>query len=97
MDDYIIKASKSIDQTVDTFHKRATKICENGPFRKARRISTTFPMLKLGNEEFYEYTYIERTLEWYVRDFLNDAIHELFAIHRIETVWQDNKNYVRYS
>ena len=55
-------------------------------------------MLKLGNDEFYEYAYFERTLECFVRDFLiNKILHDLFMIHNIESMWPDNKNYIRYS
>lgn len=55
-------------------------------------------MLKLGNDEFYEYTYFERTLEWFVRDLLiNTILHDLFTIHGIKSMWPDNKNYVRYT
>lgn len=98
MDDYIAKASQPIADAIDFFLKRINEISENGPYRKSRRIPTTFPMLKLGNDEFYEYAYFEQTLEWFVRDLLiNTILHELFMIHGIESVWPDNKNCVRYS
>lgn len=98
MGDYISKARQSIDEAIDFFLKRINEISENGPYRKARRIPTTFPMLKLGNDEFYEYAYFERTLEWFVRDLLiNTILHDLLTIHNIESMWPDNKNYVRYS
>lgn len=45
-------------------------IAENGPFRKQRRLSPAFEMLGTANNEFYEYTYFERSLEWFTRDFL---------------------------
>lgn len=97
MGDYITKASQSIADAVDFFLKRINEISENGPHRKARRMPTTFPMLRLGNDEFYEYAYFERTLEWFVRDLLiNTILHDLFMIHNIESMWPDNKNYVRY-
>lgn len=98
MGDYIGKASQSIADAVDFFLKRINEISENGPYRKARRIPTTFPMLRLGNDEFYEYAYFERTLEWFVRDLLiNTILHDLLTIHNIESMWHENKNYVRYS
>lgn len=98
MGDYISKARQSIDEAIDFFLKRINEISENGPYRKARRIPTTFPMLRLGNDEFYEYAYFERTLEWFVRDLLiNTILHDLLTIHNIESMWPDNKNYVRYS
>ena len=98
MSDYITKASQSIADAIDFFLKMINEISENGPHRKARRTPTTFPMLKLGNEEFYEYAYFERTLEWFVRDLLiNTILHDLFTIHHIESMWPDNENYVRYS
>lgn len=98
MSDYIEKARQSIDDAVDFFLRRINEISENGPHRKARRIPTTFPMLRLGNDEFYEYAYFERTLECFVRDLLiNTILHDLFTIQDIESMWPDNKNYVRYS
>ena len=98
MGDYIKKAGQSIDDAIDFFLKRTNEISENGPYRKSRKFPTTFPMLKLGNDEFYEYAYFERTLEWFVRDLLiNTILHDLFTIHGIESMWPDNKNYVRYS
>lgn len=98
MGDYISKARQSIDEAIDFFLKRINEISENGPYRKARRIPTTFSMLRLGNDEFYEYAYFERTLEWFVRDLLiNTILHDLLTIHNIESMWPDNKNYVRYS
>ena len=98
MDDHFTKASQSITDAIDFFLKRINEISENGPYRMSRRIPTTFPMLKLGNEAFYEYAYFERTLEWFVRDLLiNTILHDLFTIHDIESMWPDNKNYIRYS
>lgn len=92
MGDYISKVRQSIDEAIDFFLKRINEISENGPYRKARRIPTTFPMLRLGNDEFYEYAYFERTLEWFVRDLLiNTILHDLLTIHNIESMWPDNK------
>ena len=98
MDDYIKKAGKSIDDAIESFLKKIKEISENGPYRKYRKKSSAFPMLKLGNDAFYEYAYFERTLEWFVRDLLiNRILRELFMIHDIESKWPDNKNYVRYN
>ena len=98
MINHISKARQSIDESIDFFLKRINEISENSLYRKARRIPTTFQMLRLGNNEFYEYAYFERTLEWFVRDLLiNATLHDLFTIHNIESMWPDNKNYVRYS
>ncbi len=57
-------------------------------------------MLRLGNDEFYEYAYFERTLEWLVRDYLiNDIFYDLFAIHGIKSksMRPDNRNYAGYN
>ena len=98
MDDYIEKAGKSIDDAIEFFLKRIKAISENGPYRKYRKKSSAFPILKLGNDAFYEYAYFERTLEWFVRDLLiNKILRELFMIHDIKSIWPDNKNYVQYS
>ena len=98
MDDYIEKAGKSIDDAIEFFLKRIKAISENGPYRKYRKKSSAFPILKLGNDAFYEYAYFERTLEWFVRDLLiNKILRELFMIHDIKSIWLDNKNYVQYS
>ena len=61
MDDYIEKAGKSIDDAIEFFLKRIKAISENGPYRKYRKKSSAFPILKLGNDAFYEYAYFERT------------------------------------
>lgn len=98
MCDLISQASQSIIDAIEVFQKRINETCEDSLYRKARRIPTTYPMLRLGNDEFYEYAYFERTLEWFVRDLLiNTILHDLLTIHNIESVWPDNKNYVRYS
>ena len=98
MDDYIIKASCYMDDAIAFFLKRINEITLNGPYRMRRKISTTFPMLKLCNDEFYEYAYFERTMEWFVRDLLiNTILHGLFTIHGIESLWSHNKKYIRYS
>ena len=98
MGDYFAKANQAIADAIDLFLKRINEISENGPYRKARKFPTTFPMLRIGNDEFYEYAYFERTLEWFVRDLLiNTILHDLFTIHNIESMWPDNENYVRYS
>lgn len=98
MKDYIKDAGQSIDNAIAFFLKRINEISENGPYRKFRKINTTFSVLKLCNDEFYEYAYFERTLEWFVRDLLiNTILHDLFTIRGIESIRPDNKNYVRFS
>jgi len=92
------KANQSITKAVDYFLERINRICENGPFRKSRRITSAFPLLGLGNNEFYEYAYFERTLEWYVRDLLiNTILHDLLDNHGIESLWPDSRNHVRFT
>ncbi len=98
MDNRIEKVGQAIADAIDFFLKRINAISENGFCRKARRIPTTFPMLMLGNDEFYEYAYFEKTLEWFVRDYLiNKIFRELFTIHSIKSEWPDRNKYVRYS
>ena len=98
MNNHIENVSQCLDNAVDFFLKRINEISENGPFRRSRKIPSTFSLLKLGNDEYYEYAYFERTLEWFVRELLiNTIFRELFTIHGIESMWPDNKNYVRYS
>ena len=95
MDDYIGKASRVIDDAIDSFLKRINELSENGPYRKLRKIPTTFPMLKLGNDEFYEYAYFQRALEQSTRELLiNTILHELLSIHSISSIWHDNKTHV---
>ena len=98
MNNHIENVSQCLDNAVDFFLERINEISENGPFRRSRKIPSTFSLLKLGNDEYYEYAYFERTLEWFVRELLiNTIFRELFTIHGIESMWPDNKNYVRYS
>ena len=96
MDDYIEKAGKSIDDAIESFLKRIKAISENGPYRKYRKKSSAFPMLKLANDAFYEYAYFEQTLEWFVRDrLINTILQDLFKKHSIKSKWPDNENYVQ--
>ena len=98
MDNSIIKASNLIEEATSVFLKQVNAISENGPFRKARKVPSTFSMFQLANDEFYESAYFERTHEWYTRDLLiNPILHGLLKNHCIDTLWPENRKYVRYS
>lgn len=97
MNNNIAKVEQLINESVQYFLERINNISENGPYKKVRKMPSAFPMLNLANEEFYDYAYFERTLEWFVRDYLiNDALQKLFEYHKIPTLWPEKKNYVNY-
>ena len=94
----IEKAAQVMDDAIDCFLKQVTAVCENGPFRIARKLPTTFSMLRPANDEYYEYAYFERLLEWYTRDLLiNSIMKELFRFHGVDTLWPDTQRHVNFS
>jgi len=98
LDSYIERANQLIEEATSAFLKQVYTISENGPFRKARKVPSTFSMFHLANDEFYESAYFERMLEWYTRDLLiNPILHGLLKIHSVKTLWPEDKQYVRYS
>lgn len=98
MDKHLQAAHDLIADEASAFLKQINAICENGPFRKARKLPSTFSMFRGANDEFYEYAYFERTLEWYIRDLLiNPILQGLLAIHGVTTLWPERKNYIRFS
>ena len=87
-----------IDNSIHGFLAQIRKICDIDPFRAIRKIPPAFPLLQLANDEFYEYAYFERTLEWYVRDLLFKPIFDgLFRLREIEPLWPENKTYIRFN
>ena len=87
-----------IDEAVEYFLEKMSAVCERNSFRKARKMPATFSMLKPANDEYYEYVYFEKILEWSTRDSLiNPILKGLFQIHGIETVWSDVSKRIRYS
>jgi len=98
MDKHLQAAHDLIADEASAFLKQINAVCENGPFRKARKLPSTFSMFRGANDEFYEYAYFERTLEWYIRDLLiNPILRGLLAIHGVTTLWPEKKNYIRFS
>ncbi len=101
MDDIFLKANQAITDAIEYFLARINEIRTNTFYKKVRRLSPAFPLLKLGNDEFYEYAYYERMLECYVREFLiNTVIHDLLIFHGFKAVWatwQEKKLYSRFS
>ena len=90
--DFQIQAEKIIDDSINDFLKAVNSIAENGYFRKVRRNPSAFEILKPANDEFYEYAYFERTLEWYIRDILiNPSIASLLNLFGIECLLRDEK------
>lgn len=92
------QAEKIIEISIGDFLKRVNSIDENGYFRKSRRLQPAFELLNPANNEFYEYAYFERSLEWYSRDILiNQSLMELFHLFGIECLWPEKKMEVRFS
>lgn len=82
--------SNIVDRIVGDFLIEIIKMCEYGPYRKSHKISRSFPMLKLANDEFYEYAFYERRLDWKVRDSLiNPFFSNAFEAHNITCLWPD--------
>ncbi len=81
-----------IDKNIDAFLQRVKDISEIGPFAKRRKETPGFPVLKPANAEYYEYKYFERSLEWFIRDHLVNAVFAaLFELYGIESTWPSNK------
>ncbi len=97
MDNNILIINHIIDKAINYFLERINDMSKDGPLRKYRKIPPTFSMLKLANDEFYEYAYFERVLERFVReDLINPIFCDLLAIHGIESKQPDSKNFVCY-
>lgn len=60
MEKHFQTADRIISDATNAFLKQINAICENGPFRKARRLPSTFSMFRGTNDEFYEHAYFER-------------------------------------
>ena len=98
--DFMTKAETVIENNIKEFNESILRLSEIGPFKKARKTTPGFPMFKPGNDEFYQYAYYEESLEWYIRDFLVNAIlGSLFSISFIECLWPDTNGaiHVRFS
>lgn len=96
--DFQIQAEKIIDDSINDFLKAVNSIAENGYFRKVRRNPSAFEILKPANDEFYEYAYFERTLEWYIRDILiNPTITNLLNLSRFECLLPNKKLETRFT
>ena len=92
------QAEELLDEVVADFLKDVNSVTENGCSRKYRKLQPAFEILKPANDEFYEYAYFERTLEWYSRDILiNQALMELFHLFDIDCSWPEKKMEVRFS
>jgi len=98
--DFITKAETVIEKNISKFNESIRSLSEIGPFKKARKTTPGFPMFKPGNDEFYQYAYYEKSLEWYIRDFLVNAIlRALFSISLVECLWPSTNRaiHVRFS
>lgn len=98
MGSIIEDAKKIIDDNAKLFCDKINFFSEIGPYK--RKSSVSFEIFHPGNDEYYEYKKIERTLEWYIRDwYVNKTIDELFDLHG-KNVWWPNtegKQYVWHS
>lgn len=88
--DFIINADTVIEKSIQDFNERIRSLSEIGPFKKARKTTPGFPIFNPANDEFYQYAYYEKSLEWHIRDFLVNAIlGSLFSISGVECLWPD--------
>mgnify|MGYP003315570469 CR=1 FL=1 len=60
MEKHLQTADRIISDATNAFLKQINAICENGPFRKARKLPSTFSIFRGTNDEVYEYAYFER-------------------------------------
>lgn len=78
------KANQLITKSADELLNNIKRLSENGPYRRHRKISSTFSMLNLCNDAFYEYAYFERSLDRCVGEMINAIFDDLFALRGIK-------------
>lgn len=72
------KYNKIIDDSIEHFLDRIRKTIETKQYKRKRRARYSFEIFKPGNDEYYEYKFFERRLEWYIRDLVNSILFQLF-------------------
>lgn len=96
----IKKADEIIDRHINEFNDSMRDLSEIGPFRKLCTSKPDFPIFRPGNKEYYEYQYMQTSIECNIREMIiNPVFQELFELYNITALWPDTKNaiYVRFN
>ncbi len=82
------EAKKIIDESADFFCDCINRVNEIGPYKRKDPVS--FEIFHPTNDEYNRYKYMERILEWYIREYyVNRTIAALFKL-RGKKVWWPN-------
>lgn len=71
------KCNKIIEDSIEHFLDRIRQTIETKEYRRKRKARYSFEIFKPGNDEYYEYKFFERRLEWYIRDLVNSILFQL--------------------
>ena len=71
------KYNKIIDDSIEHFLERIRQTIETKEYKRKRKARYSFEIFKPGNDEYYEYKFFERRLEWYIRDLVNSILFQL--------------------
>lgn len=80
-----------INECIEVFIDNIKNITEISPYRKCRKTNISFAIFNPGNDDYYEYKYFEMTLEWYIRDLVNDIFRQIIVDDMIVCLWPDEK------
>lgn len=86
------KCLNIMDECIEVFLDKIKNITEISPYRKYCKTNISFAMFNPGNDDYYEYKYFERILEWYIRDLINDILRQIIVDDIIECLWPDEKS-----
>ncbi|MBQ6407986.1 MAG: hypothetical protein IJJ64_08110 [Butyrivibrio sp.] len=97
MGDILSDAKKIIDDNAKVFCDKIYNYSDIGPFKRKSPVS--FEIFHPANDEYFEYKNLEKTLEWYIRDwYVNSTIDDLFKLHDKEVWWPNtDKHYAWFT
>ena len=83
------KYNKIIDDSIEHFLERIRQTIETKEYKRKRKARYSFEIFKQGNDEYYEYRFFERRLEWYIRDLINSVLFHLLQEDSMRFMWPD--------
>lgn len=83
------KYNKIIEDSIKKFLDRIRKTIETKEYKGKRKARYSFEVFKPGNDEYYEYKFFERRLEWYIRDLVNSILCQLLQGNSSIFMWPD--------
>jgi hypothetical protein len=89
------KHNKIIEDSIEQFLDRIRKTIEIKQYKRTFKARYSFEIFKPGNDEYYEYKFFERRLEWYIRDLVNSILSYLLQENSIKCMFPDEDSRLR--